>query len=218
MGKDARVTATWPDGVRDEGRLQFEPPQLLFRGERRGLFQGRTLEGVRAEAGDLVTADGTRFALGAKAASTWAQAILNPKGRLEKLGIKPGQKVGILGLADPVFLTELAAQVKVTNADSGLDILFYAADSAEALAEIPRLMPRLKERGALWVVSLKGKAAKLKDVDVIAAGRAAGLVDTKVCAFSDARTALRFVRRVQAAAVRPPLSLTTPRKGPPRPR
>ena len=37
MGKDVRVTATWPDGVRDEGRLQFEPPKLLFRGERRGL-------------------------------------------------------------------------------------------------------------------------------------------------------------------------------------
>jgi hypothetical protein len=44
-------------------------------------------------------------------------------------------------------------------------------------------------------VSLKGKAARVKDVEVMAAAKAHGLVDTKVCAFSDTRTALRFVRR-----------------------
>ena len=31
MGKDAQVKASFPDGA-DEGRLQYEPPRLLFRG------------------------------------------------------------------------------------------------------------------------------------------------------------------------------------------
>jgi hypothetical protein len=45
------------------------------------------------------------------------------------------------------------------------------------------------------VVSRKGKAATLKDVEVMAAARVRGLVDNKVCAFSTTHTALRFVRR-----------------------
>jgi hypothetical protein len=44
-------------------------------------------------------------------------------------------------------------------------------------------------------VSLKGKAAGVKDTDVMAAAKPHGLVDTKVCAFSATHTALRFVRR-----------------------
>jgi hypothetical protein len=37
---------------------------------------------------------------------------------------------------------------------------------------------------------------KLKDIDVIAAAKAAGLVDNKVCAFSaDTRTASRLILR-----------------------
>ena len=49
--------------------------------------------------------------------------------------------------------------------------------------------------GALWIVSLKGKAARLKDTEVMAAAKAVGLVENKVCAFSETRTALRFTRR-----------------------
>ena len=78
---------------------------------------------------------------------------------------------------------------------SELDLLFYGADSAAELARIPELVPTLSARGALWIVSLKGKLLKVKDVEVMAAARAAGLVDSKVCSFSETRTALRFTRR-----------------------
>ncbi len=47
--------------------------------------------------------------------------------------------------------------------------------------------------GAIWVVSRKGKAATLRDVDVIEAAKDARLVDNKVCSFSDTHTALRLV-------------------------
>jgi hypothetical protein len=195
MGKEAQVRATFADGA-DEGRLQYEPPKLIFRGASRRVFDGEALKGVRAHAGALVLADGARFELGERQAARWADAILNPKGRLEKLGVTAGLEIGIENLEDGEFARELrAAGVGPSQGARGLDLLFYGADSGAELDRIGALIPRLAERGALWVVSLKGRLARVKDVEVMAAAKARGLVDTKVCAFSDTRTALKFVRR-----------------------
>ena len=56
----------------------------------------------------------------------------------------------------------------------------FAADSEARLARLPALRERLVPNGAIWVVSHKGRVATIRDVDVIAAGPAAGLVDNKV--------------------------------------
>lgn len=195
MGKDAEVRAKFADGP-DEGRLQYEPGKLLFRGAQRRAFRGDELNGVRAEGGDLVLADGSRFALGEKAAASWAAAILNPRGRLDKLGVKAGMRVAVLGVVDDAFTGELAGRgVKPVTDLADLDLLFYAADSAGELARIVDLVPALADKGALWVVSRKGKAASLKDVEVMAAAKLVGLVDSKVVGFSETLTALRFTRR-----------------------
>jgi hypothetical protein len=100
-----------------------------------------------------------------------------------------------VNLDDPEFLAELRARTSLAAGEGELDLLFYAADSAGELAGVAALVPRLAPRGALWILSLKGKAMRVRDVEVMAAAKAQGLVDTKVCAFSNARTALRFVRR-----------------------
>lgn len=195
MGKEAQVAALFAEGA-DEGRLQYEAARLLFRGASRRVFQGEQLAGLRAEGGDLVLADGSRFSLGEKAAASWAHAILNPKGRAEKLGLKTGQRVAVLGVQDQDLPREIAAQGAILVEDlAALDLLFYAADSLEALERIGALVSALADRGAIWVVSRKGKAAAVKDVEVMAAARAAGLVDSKVVGFSDTHTALRFTRR-----------------------
>jgi hypothetical protein len=195
MGKEAEVRAVFADGE-DFGRLQYEAPKLIFRGARRRVFQGEDLIGVRAEAGDLVLAGGARFSLGDKPAATWAQAIANPKGRLDKLGVKPGMRVAILNLADDALAGELAARGAGPVDDlARLDILVYGADSPAELDRIPELIPALADKGALWIASRKGKAATLKDVEVMAAAKAHGLVDNKVVGFSDTLTALRFTRR-----------------------
>ncbi|HZZ90813.1 MAG TPA: DUF3052 domain-containing protein [Caulobacteraceae bacterium] len=193
MGKEARVEAFWPAGGGGAGRLQYEPPELIFRGDERRVFDAAALAGVRAEGHDLVLLSGERFRLPSPAAS-WAEAILNPKGRLEKLGVKAESRVRIVGLDDPEFAAELTARVPGAI-DGPADLVFYGADSAEDLARIGALLPDLAPRGALWIVSLKGKAARVRDVQVMAAAKAVGLVDSKVCAFSATRTALRFVRR-----------------------
>ena len=195
MGKDvAAIPARFADGV-DVGRLQWESPKLIFRGASRRVFEGEPLKGLTVDGGDLVLADGSRFTLGAVQAPRWAHAILNPPGRLDKLGVKAGMKVAVLGLEDPDFAAELAGRANLSNDFSELDILVFAADSAAELDRIAELVPMLAERGALWIVSLKGKLLKVKDVEVMAAAKAHGLVDNKVCAFSDTRTALRFTRR-----------------------
>ena len=195
MGKEATVQATFADGP-DEGRLQYEAPKLVFKGRERRAFDAEALAGVSAQGADLVLADGARFTLGEKQALAWADAILNPKGRMDKIGVKAGMRVAVMGVADKTLSAELAERGATPVSElADLDLLFYAADSAEALARIDALVPMLSETGALWIVSRKGKAATVKDVEVMAAAKACGLVDNKVVGFSDTLTALRFVRR-----------------------
>lgn len=195
MGKEATVRAVFAEGE-DEGRLQYEAPRLLFRGAQRRAYQSDDLKGVRAQGGDLVLADGARFTLGEKAAASWADAIVNPKSRLDKLGVKPGMRVAVLGVADEALAGELAERgAAPVNEPSDLDILFYAADSAAELERVGDLVPALADKGAIWIVSRKGKAAAVKDVEVMAAAKAVGLVDNKVVGFSQTLTALRFTRR-----------------------
>lgn len=195
MGKEAdNVRARFADGE-EVGRLQWEAPRLVFRGAHRLVYQGLALAGVRAEGGDLLLASGERFTLGEPFAARWAEAIANPPGRLDKLGVKPGMRVAVLEVDDPNFLSELTQRTQPMNEFSELDILFWGADSREAMQRLPALIPMLGPKGALWVVSRKGKAASIKDVEVMAEAKARGLVDSKVCAFSDTHTALRFTRR-----------------------
>ena len=195
MGKEAQVQAILPDGP-DAGRLSYEPPRLIFRGRDRHVFTGEALAGLRAEAGDLVLADGSRFTLSERAAASWVEAVLRPKGRLDKLGVKPGQRVAVVNLDDPGFLAELATRGAALVEPSGdLDLLFLGAKASADLVVLTGLTGNLAARGAVWVVFPKGRGGALKDVAVMAAVKALGLNDNKVCAFSDSLTALRFAPR-----------------------
>ncbi len=119
---------------------------------------------------------------------------------MDKLGVKPDSKVTVIGIDDELFWTQLTAQTSraiKSRLRQDTDLIFYAADSLDRLDELGRLKSYLKPNGAIWVVSLKGKAAHIKDLDVIAAAKAAGLVDNKVVSFSATHTALRLVIPVE---------------------
>src|ERR1019366_7127727 len=60
-----------------------------------------------------------------------------------------------------------------------------------ALARIAGLARKLQPAGELWVIYPKGIEA-IREIDVIEAGRAAGLKDTKGGSFSSTHTGLRF--------------------------
>jgi hypothetical protein len=116
--------------------------------------------------------------------------------RLDKLGVRPGARVAIVGLPDEDVRAELATRTHdLTIGDplAGTDIVLLAADSPAELAALGSLRGAIAPSGAIWVVSRKGRAATLRDVDVIAAARATGLVDNKVVSFSATHTALRLV-------------------------
>ena len=119
---------------------------------------------------------------------------------LDKLDVKPDARVGIVGLDAPwleALLAERTGNVWRARARRATDRIFLAADSHAELARLPKLVPFMVQNGAIWVVSRKGRAATLRDLDVISAGLAAGLVDNKVVSFSETQTALRFVIRVR---------------------
>ncbi|OYU69767.1 MAG: DUF3052 domain-containing protein [Alphaproteobacteria bacterium PA2] len=193
MGKEAEVPAVFPDGE-DLGRLQLEGARLIFRGAARRVYDGEALLGVSAMGGDLILPDGARFRLGEKQASAWADAILNPKTRLDKLGVKPGMAVAIRNVDDDALVDELTAR-GVTLVDTRFDILFYGADTVAEVQGLAGLMEVMAPKAAVWIVSRKGKAATIKDVEVMTAAKALGLVDSRVVGFSPTLTALRFTKR-----------------------
>ena len=114
---------------------------------------------------------------------------------LDKLGVKPGQRIGVLGVEDAAFLNDLADRVPEfvrEKPPAGADIIFLGAESLKALARLKSLAGAIQKAGAIWVVYPKGQK-HICGVDVINAGKSVGLTDNKVCRFSETHTALRFV-------------------------
>ena len=113
---------------------------------------------------------------------------------IDKLGVKPGQRIAVLGVESAEFLTELAARVPEYSRGkrlNGADLIFFAAEAVADLAQLSSLERSMQKDGAIWVVYPKGQK-HIREIDVITAGKAAGLTDNKVCSFSAKHTALRF--------------------------
>jgi len=186
-------------GNRDsQGKAFLESDHVLFRGEFRCKIMFRDLAKVVAQNGALSLSgpEGElRLELGEKAA-VWADKILHPKSRADKLGLKAGNHVALINLPDAQFrneLTESEAKLASARSKSACDLVFFGAEQAAELAKISDLVARLKERGALWVIYPKGQS-QIPESAVLLGGRAAGLKDVKVVSFSPTQTALKFVR------------------------
>lgn len=199
MGAEAVCNVRYAGQV-SEGKALLETNELIFRGDFRLRIPFRDIDISRLTDADgelsVTFGEGTAvFELG-RNAPKWAEKIRNPRGLMEKLGVKTGQRVAVLGVADASFLDDLRARTTELS-EGGLtaeaDIVFYAADETADLVRLPELLASISKKGAIWIVSPKGKGARLKDVEIMAAAREAGLVDTKVVSFSDTHTALRFV-------------------------
>jgi hypothetical protein len=197
LGSEAVCSVSYAGQV-SEGKALLETTEVLFRGDFRLKIPFAEITSVAAEDGSLrlgYAGDLAVFNLG-RDADKWAEKIRNPRGLLDKLGVKPGMHIAVLGITDVDFLDQLTARNGAPDwgIDNGdLDIVFYAADRLDDLACLPELRNALKPAGAIWVVSPKGKGIEVKDTDVMAAARESGLVDNKVASFSTTHTALRLV-------------------------
>ncbi len=214
MGLETRCTLRL-DREQFSGTAHLDSAALAFRGETKlSVALGAVKSADVEKGGELRVAHaGGAFVLvlgDRVTAEKWALKIRYPKSLIDKLGLKPESRVAVLGVDDAEFraqavarlkippLTRLAAAVSGAKESAPLDFIFYAADSAEELAPLRELKARLAPTGAIWVVSLKGKAARIKDTDVMRGAKAAGLVDVKVCGFSATHTALKLVIPVAA--------------------
>src|SRR5689334_4330671 len=131
-----------------EGKALLETNEVLFRGDFRLKIPFSTIKSAKTVDGELrlQIAEGlASFHLGA-AAEKWLQKILHPKSRIEKLGVKPGAKVSLIGGFDSGFLREvgeLTKSIAKGKAASDSEHIFFAAESREdfsALSKIAKAM------------------------------------------------------------------------------
>jgi hypothetical protein len=180
-----------------EGKALLETSEVLFRGDFRLKIPFTNIKSAKTVDGELrlQTADGlASFHLG-EAAEKWLEKILHPKSRIEKLGVKSGAKVSLIGEFDAEFLREVSDLTKSvirgkTAPDS--EHIFFAANSKQDFAALSKIAKSMSGAAALWIVYPKGQK-HITENDVLAAGRKSGLKDVKVVGFSATHTALKFV-------------------------
>lgn len=196
MGKERDCRAKW-GRESGEGRALLETSELLFRGAFRVKVPLAAITALAVRGGTLTVTwpDGTlALALG-EAAEAWAAAIRNPRSVIEKLGVKPGQRVLVRGLRDAAFLRDLERALGAKPAarlGRGHDVIFAAIDTPGDLAALPRLREAIAPAGGIWAVYPRGVREVGEDA-IRTAARAAGLVDVKIVRFSDTHGSVRLV-------------------------
>jgi hypothetical protein len=200
MGREVVCVARF-DGRSRSGKALLETAEIIFRGKEKGVSPVRIpfagIKKLSAEGGTLTirwTGGEAAFPLG-KDAEAWAKRIKNPPSRIDKLGVKPGMKVAVVGAIEPAVQQEIAgrAELRAGKPRGGEDLVLLAVDAKADLKQLAALSKAIDPAGAIWVVRRKGKDAPVSEAESMAAGKAAGLVDTKVVAFSDSHTAERYV-------------------------
>ena len=119
---------------------------------------------------------------------------------IEKLGVKPGMRIALVGVDDEWFERELRTKtqdIRRSKPSSPCDLVFLRVHGPKDLAKIRTVKSWIEKSGAIWVVRRKGRGAPISDTDVIQAGLDAGLVDNKIASFSDTEGAMRLVFRLR---------------------
>jgi len=197
MGQELECKARIHRRPKMQGKAQLETDFILFRGPERFKITFAELTRVTADGGILrleFAGGPLELELG-DAAAKWAGKILNPPSLLDKLGVKPGLTVRVIGEFDtfePGFGQQIAARQATVVTKGKCNLLFLAAAKSADLARIAKLKVNLEPGGALWVIYPKGVPG-IKEIEVIQAGRAAGMKDVKVAKFSATHTGLKFV-------------------------
>ena len=198
MGSETNCTME-RGGRKTSGKALLESDHIVFRGtsiRTRLLLADLAKVEVHGDALILDHPDGEAVPyLAAGMALKWWAKIKNPRSLLDKMGVKEGMHVVVIGVRDADFQQQLTERVGRfgTRARAATDVVVLGAETPDDLGRLAALRATLVRTGAIWVVHRKGVAATLRDVDLFAAGRRAGLVDNKVVAFSPTHTASRLV-------------------------
>jgi hypothetical protein len=189
MGREARCVVR-RDGERAEAKALLETDELIVRAPFKLAVQRGEITAARAE-GDQLTVEwpggAVELELGEREAGRWAREIANPKTLADKLGVKAGQRVLLVGDPDGDLV---GAGTRVEQGPA--DVVFVAIESPGDLGLIGSLQHQIARDGAIWAIRPKG-GNDLTEAMVIGAGRDTGLTDIKIAKISDTHTAMKFV-------------------------
>lgn len=196
MGLETSCVAKFNEQT-SSGKAHLDANALTFRGEFKLEIPLKSVKEVETKRGELRVAFAqglATFTLG-KNAEAWALKIRYPKSLIDKLGVKPGQKVSVLHITDEHFTRELEERTpNISNgrAAKDSDYVFFGVNQAKALARLATLRMAIKKDGAIWVIWPRGQA-HIKEDMVRAAALEAELVDVKVVSFSETHSGLKLV-------------------------
>ena len=182
---------------KSEAKVLLETREILIRGDVRMKLPFSGMKSITARDGVLkiTTDDGVfSFELGPQAVK-WLEKIRNPKPVIDKLGVKPGLAVALIGVDDPAFerqVRERAAAVTKGRVPKGSHLVFMGATREADLRKLTTAERSIARNGGVWVVWPKGRK-ELTESHVRAAAKRAGLTDVKVVAFSPTHSALKLV-------------------------
>lgn len=185
--------------VKAQVKALLESRELILRGELSRRVPFAEMQQIKTAAGRLsfrFKGEAWSLALGSELAAKWAAIIATPPPSLaKKMGITVDISVELAGEADDKALEQALAEAKSITMRGG-DLIVARVDTPDALARVLKAKAKPLANGIpMWVVYPKGRGHALNEHDVRGLCLAAGLVDHKVTAVSDALTALRFVKR-----------------------
>ena len=123
------------------------------------------------------------------------QAGYSRRSRLDKLGVKDGMRVAILGVDDALIRRELAERtddVSEGRAKKDTALILFGVESVKGLARLAALAKTIRRDGCIWAVWTKGRK-EFREDDIRAWALAHDLVDVKVMAFSETLSGLKLV-------------------------
>jgi catalase (peroxidase I) len=130
----------------------------------------------------------------------WAERIRSPKSLADKLGVKAGMQVAVLGVEDEAVLRDLdtrGATVVAGKVPLGTALVLWRVTQPSQLAKLTSIVKKIARNGAIWAVHPRGDVS-VADTVIFAAAKDAGLTYTKVVRFSDTDTAEKLVIPVAA--------------------
>lgn len=192
MGREAEGHAIWR-GASGAVTAYLERDAIRLRGDVRAVLPRTGLIDWRVEGEDLcLRSDGAPLilTLGAKEAAAWVRALEKPLPSLAaKLGVSEAARAWVIGGPAPEALAVALAGAEVPGPEGAaliVAVLTGPGDLAAGLAAGRAHGLRV------WCVHGKGKGAAVGDAAVRAAFRAAGWMDIKTSAVSEAFTATLY--------------------------
>ncbi len=122
----------------------------------------------------------------------------------DKLGLKPGHGVRVVGHGDAALLARVREKVgrRLGGGREPADVvLYWPRAPVEITPTLLHLAGEIAPAGGIWVITAKRGQISSSGMEyfnqdqLISLGKAAGLVDNKICSLSERESAMRFVIR-----------------------